>query len=283
MSYSDFLRTRQINAPKIVDVRQRYGDASNHIWNKKLATTIVSRPSHHVITNQSDPFLSTPSTRKIPVSYAGSGSGGKVPDASSYTLSLGARSIASDVFSSTKLVIGGGTGNKCLASPAPSLVINESGNTDRIRRGLNMGDVVNTCPNIYNPLTKSYFVDTLPDIKNGRIGILPSSRWNGAAGTNYGTQLPITAPSTMTTGNWSDKDERTPQVSLRPPKTDFVTEPTGPQVSANGAFGRAPKIGNALPVPKYVEKHHGSIQVNLPKPSPYKPDQGGNYVPSRTA
>jgi hypothetical protein len=255
MSYSDYLRTKQINSPKIIDVRQRYGDTSTYTWNKKLATSIVSRPSDHVISNQSDPFLPTPSNVKQPTSYPGS-QGGKVQDTSLYTLSLGARSISSDVFSSTKLVVGGGTGDKCLASPAPSLVINESGNTDGIRLGLNMGDVINKCPNVYNPLTKSCFVDTIPGLQTDKINSL------------------VGCSTTMTTGNWGPKDANSPQVSLRPPKTDFITSPIGPQISENGAFGRAPKVGTALRNIPYIEGHHGNVQVNLPVYSGFKPTTG---------
>lgn len=255
MSYSDYLRTKQINSPKIIDVRQHYGDASTYTWNKKLATSVVSRPSDHVINNQSNPFLPNPSTAKQAVAYPGN-QGGKVQDTSLYTLSLGARSISNDVFSTTKLVIGGGTGNNCLATPAPSLIINESGNTDGSKKGLNMGDVLNKCPNVYKPLTKSYFVDTIPALQTDKIKSL--------AGCS----------TTMTTGNWSAKDERSPQVSLRPPINDFVTSPNGPQISANGAFGRAPKVGNALRNVPYVEGHHGNVQVNLPVYSGFKPTTG---------
>jgi hypothetical protein len=257
MSCSDYLRTKLINSPKIIDVSQKFGDTSNYIWNRKLATSYVSRPSDHVINNQSDPFLTSPSSAKQPISYSGT-QGGKVRDTSLYTLSLAAASIAQNTFSPTKLVVGGGAGNKCLASPAPSLIINESGNTDQKRTGLNMGHVINTCPNIYNPLTKSYFVDTIPDLKTQKINSL------------------VGCSSTTTRGNWNDKEEKTLNLySLRPPVNDFLTAPLGPQVSQNGSSaGRAGKVGSALKKNKYVEKHHGNVQVNLPVYKGFIPTSG---------
>ena len=57
MSYADYLRTKQINAPKVLDKRMNLGDASTYTWRTKLATTNIRHPTNHVITNQSDPFL----------------------------------------------------------------------------------------------------------------------------------------------------------------------------------------------------------------------------------
>jgi GTPase SAR1 family protein len=68
-----------------------------------------------------------------------------------------------------------------------------------------MGDVINKCPTIYNPLTKSCFVDTIPGLQTDKINSL------------------VGCSTTMTTGNWGPKDANSPQVSLRPPKTDFIT------------------------------------------------------------
>jgi hypothetical protein len=252
MSYSDYLRTKQINSPKIIDVRQHYGDTSTYTWNKKLATSVVSRPSDHVISNQSDPFLPTPSNVKQPTSYSGK-QGGRVQDTSMYTLSLGARSIAQDKFSPVKIVQSFGcTG----ATPAASLIINQNGNFDGSKSGLNMGDVLNKCPSVYNPLTKSCFVDTIPALQTHKIDSL------------------VGCTTTMTSGNWGPKDEKSPQISKRPPKTDFVTSPIGPQISEYGSPGRAPKVGAALRNIPYVEGHHGNVQVNLPVYSGFKPTTG---------
>ena len=259
MSYADYLRTKQINTPKIIDKRMNLGDASTYTWRTKLANTTIRRPTDHVITNASDPFL-VQSGSKMPVVYAGSGQGGKVQDASSYTLSLGAASIGQDTFSTTKQKVGGGSGNNCLATPAPSLIINHNGNYDKKKLGLNMGSVT-TCAQRYEPLTESHFVDTLPDIKTHKI--------NGS--------LPAGCTTTSTQGNWNPKHEVGLNLHSPPPiKTDFQTAPGGPQISANGHYGRAPKVGGPIEskyLPNFPE-HHGLAQGPKPVPTKFKPTTG---------
>lgn len=260
MSYADYLRTKQINQPKIIDKRMQMGDASTYIWRAKLAANTVRRPTDHVITNESDPFLVSARENK-PTVYRGTGQGGRVQDASLYTLSLGARSIGQDTFSVTKQIVGGGVGNKCLASPAPSLIINENGNTDGKKIGLNMGATLVKCPAVFNPLTKSHFVDTIPELQTNKV--------DGS--------LPPGCTSTTTTGNWSNKAEVAPNLHPKgPPKTDFLTAVQGPQVSPDGSFGRAPKVGG--PVESYYlpnsPGHHGSAKTLDRVPRKFKPTTG---------
>lgn len=259
MSYADYLRTKQINAPKIVDKRMNLGDASTYTWRTKLAHTNVIRPTDHVITNASDPFLVQTGSKR-PVVYAGSGQGGKVQDASSFTLSLGAASIGQDSFSSTKQQIGGGSGNNCLASPAPSLIINQNGNYDGNKVGLNMGSQTR-CHQRYEPLSQSHFVDTLPDLQTHKID----------------GNLPAACTTTYTKGNWTPKHEVGLNLhSPRPVKIDFLTGVKGPQVSANGQFGRAPKVGGLIEskhLPNLPE-HHGLVQGPKAVPAKFKPTTG---------
>lgn len=260
MSYADYLRTKQINAPKVLDKRMNLGDASTYTWRTKLATTNIRHPTNHVITNQSDPFLVQTGSKK-PVVYSGSGQGGKVQDASSYTLSLGSRSIGQDKFSSVKQIVGGGSGNNCLASPAASQIINENGNFDHSKIGLNMGDVITKCPSVFTPLTKSHFVDTIPELQTHKV--------DGS--------LPAGCTTTYTQGNWNAKHEVSLNLhSARPPKTDFVTGVQGLQVSRNGAYGRAPKVGGIVES-KYLPnlpEHHGLAKGRNPVPSKFKPTTG---------
>lgn len=259
MSYTDYLRTKQINAPKIIDKRMNLGDASTYTWRTKLANTTIRRPTDHVITNNSDPFLVQTGSKR-PIVFAGSGQGGKVQDASSYTLSLGASSIGKDTFSTTKQKLGGGSGNNCLATPAPSLIINHNGNYDGNKSGLNMGSVT-TCNQAYTPLSESHFVDTLPDIKTHKI--------DGS--------LPAGCKSTSTQGNWNSKAEVCLNLHSPPPiKTDFQTSVSGPQVSGNGKYGRAPKVGGAIEskyLPNFPE-HHGLAQTPKSVPAKFKPTTG---------
>ena len=259
MSYADYLRTKQINAPKIIDKRMNLGDASTYTWRTKLENTIIRHPTNHVITNNSDPFLVQTGSKR-PIVFAGSGQGGKVQDASSYTLSLGARSIGQDTFSSTKQKVGGGSGNKCLATPAPSLIINQNGNCDGNKVGLNMGSVT-TCNQAYTPLTESHFVDTLPALQTHKI--------DGS--------LPTGCTTTYTKGNWTPKKEVGLNLHSRPPiKPDFQTSVSGPQVSADGHWGRAPKVGGPIEskyLPHFPE-HHGLAQGPHPVPAKFKPTTG---------
>lgn len=260
MSYADYLRTKQINQPKVIEKRMHIGDASTYTWRTKLAVNTVRRPTDHVITNESDPFLVATGANK-PTVYKGTGQGGKVQDASLYTLSLGARSIGQDRFSVSKQIVGGGVGNKCLASPAPSLIINQNGNTDGIKTGLNMGATLVKCPAVFNPLTKSHFVDTIPELQTNKV--------DGS--------LPPGCTSTTTKGNWSNKSEVAPNLHPKgPPKTDFRTAVMGPQVSPNGAYGRAPKVGGLVEsyyLPNLPE-HHGLAKGPDPVPSKFKPTTG---------
>jgi hypothetical protein len=260
MSYSDFLRTKQINAPKIIDNRMKMGDASTFTWRSKLAATYISRPTDHVITNQNNPFLPNPSTVKMPIVYKGTGLGGSVQDASMYTLSLGARSIGKDIFSNVKTVVGGGTGTYCRATPSPSLVVNSNGNIDRNKIGINQG-YQDTCAE-FKPLSQPKFIDNLPILN--KLGVQSRENWNGARGTTPGSQKPLLGcTTTMTTANFGTKDLKAPLLhSARPVPTDFRTSIMGLQVSANGQYGRAPKVGSVIERSKYVEAHHGNSNID---------------------
>ena len=267
------MKRLKINSPSVIDTKLKLPDASSFTWRTKMATSSVYRPTDHVMTNVQDPRVTPVLNSKQPIVYKGNGFGGKVQDASTYTLGLSARALGQDSFVGPKIVNGGGNGNECRATPPASQVINERGNANRSTSGLNMGYLA-SCNGIFtpgisavappfNPLTKSHFVDTIPDIKTNKIGI--SSR----VGPTQGSQNPILCSNTNTEGNWNAKDEVAPNLhSARPAKTDFATSPMGTQVSANGRFGRAPKVGNALHRPKYSESHHGL--ASQPNPPPDK-------------
>jgi hypothetical protein len=271
MSYSEFLNRKKINAPKVVATNMALGDASAFTWRRKMAAASVYRPTDHVITNVSDPNVVPDLHTKKPKVYKGTGQGGSVPDASDYTLSRSATALGKDNYSSKKLILGGGSGNVCLASPPASQVINQSGNSDGNSNGLNLGYIA-SCPAgnftpgkalntpVYRPLTKSYFVETIPAIQTDKVGIQGQDAFKGLPNTQSGSQNPLNCKTTSTTG--VPKGQIKAEVphnlnSVGFQKVDFRTGPMGPQVSANGARGRAPKVGAATPNNKYVEKHHG--------------------------
>lgn len=263
MSYADYLRTRQINQPKIFDRRMALGDASNHIQRKKLGAAWIQGSTNHVINNQFDPFIPNPSTSKKPTKFVGSGAGGRVQDASLYTMTLGARSVAEDKnrFSSVKTVQA--FCNR--ATPAPSLVINSHGNIDGNSAGLNMG-YADTC-SLFQPLTPTHSVVRNPAL--GRLGVQSSEAWNGALGTQYGGQNKLSTSCTTTMVGAVDKQHITKLIhhgnlNSRPVKADFRTSVMGLQVSADGKFGRPGKVGGLVERPKYIESHHGNPNIDHP-------------------
>jgi hypothetical protein len=278
MSYSEFLNRKKINSPKVIAQTMTFGDASSFTWRRKMASATVYRPTDHVITNVSDPSVVPNFNSKKPTVYAGTGYGGKVMAASDYTLSRSAAAIGADVFSPTKLISvtstrrGSGDETVCIAPPPASQVVNQNGNYDAISSGLNLGYVA-SCPSGYftpgveiavpafRPLTKTHFVDTIPDLKTRKVGVQGQEVFAGLPNTQSGSQNPIVCSSTNTSGNWEAKSATRPNLHpVGPIKTDFLTGVLGPQVSADGAGVRAPKVGAALDRNKYVEGHHGSAR-----------------------
>ena len=273
MSYSEFLNRKKINSPNIVDNRMQFDDASSYIWRKRLAVASVRRPTDHVITNVNDPSVVPTLNSKNPTVYVGNGLGGKVMDASDYIATLGATPIGHDTFGPVKTVLGASQGQFFTFAPA-SQVVTKYGNADGKNSGLNMG-YKDTCA-AFNPQTKSYFVDTIPLIKTHKVGVIAKS------GSTKGNQNSVVCASTSTAGapmnadgTLGSKEEKTPNLHpLGPKKIDFLTAITGPQVSANGARGRAPKVGGAIDRPKYGEKHHGRAWGPKAYPAAFNPPTG---------
>ena len=139
MSYTDYLNRMKINTPKVIDTQMRMPDASSFTWRTKLRATRVNRRTDHVINNSQDipaPRLFSPSVQ----SFAGSGFGGRVQDASSYTLSLSATAIGNDNFTRGRIVTNTlSASGGCLTRPPASQVVSQSGNAEGSVAGLNMG------------------------------------------------------------------------------------------------------------------------------------------------
>jgi len=300
----------------------------------KLAATSVNQRTDHVINNVQDPNPAPTLHPKQVMSYKGTGFGGKVQDASSYTLSLGATAIAHDVFGGPKLqTTGTNSSGGCLTRPPASQVVSELGNSDNsnafIRSGscvtntqcsgnptnlswktsgvsLNMGymrqqtvggvvDNFGVCNSQFHPLTESQFVDTRPDIKTKKMGVLPvGSRTDGnGINTNAGAQGTIAFSSgavnttTNTSGNVKNADGSVIHPAnqpynpysarpYNPAKAAFVTSPTGPQVGGGDYPGsRAPKTGGATPLAKRMITHRGwANPTRQPYPHPRVPPSG---------
>ena len=277
MSYADYLNRLKINSPKVIDTRMLLPDASSYTWRAKMAASRIRRPTDHVINNVQDPST-VPANSKRVMNYTGSGFGGKVQDASSYTMTLSVRSIAGDNFSSGKLqTVTKKSDGTCLTRPPASQVVNENGNADGSISGINMGHVTN-CTDAFNPQTKSYFVDTIPDIKTHKLGfgVIPT-RTN--QGVDY-AQNPLSelCHSTNTSGVAKGESKSglvPPFQSERPMPTDFVTATTGSQTGGGNTPGsRAPKVGGAFRRIRTTNKGHGNPGTAPYVPIPYVPPTG---------
>ena len=207
----------------------------------------------------------------MPISYPGSGAGGRVQDASLYTLTLGARSIGADFFSSIKTVQRVSIPCAIRASPAPSLVFANGRNFDGLPGGdfngtdfggLNTGYQA-ACP-LFQPQGNTQLVVRNPALD--RLGVQSRESWNGAPGSSYGSQNPLstTCTTTMTDANHLVKLIPHGNRNSRPVHADFRTAISGPQVSQNGSLGRPGKLGGALRRIPYIEKHHGNPNIGHP-------------------
>jgi hypothetical protein len=289
MSYTDYLKRMAINRPNIVDTQMRFRDASSFTWRAKLAATTVNRRTDHVINNSQDlgiaPRLFSPQV----MGYAGSGFGGRVPDASSFTLAQGARSIGQDNFAGGKiLTVPVNSSGNCLASPPASQVVSELGNADRSSVGLNMGytrqrtatgatiDNVGVCTTQFRPLTKSQFVDTIPELKTRKFGSAPQPVTSQSVGGRQVVQNEIKCTTTNTAGDTKSTTAVDssgigvvgPKVPValnsysappyNPEKAKFVTGVLGPQTGGGNYTGsRAPKTGGAVPRVNHAIFHRG--------------------------
>jgi len=232
------------------------GDASTFIERTKLGASWIQGSTNHVINNQNNPFIPNPSTSKIPTKYSGSGAGGRVQDASMFTLTRGAAAVAADTFVPAKIVQ-----EYCnrRATPAPSLVINESGNIDGQTVGLNQGYQALPCP-LFQPQGNTQLVVRNPALD--RLGVQSRESWNGAPGSQ--NPISTTCTTTMTTANHDVKLIPHGNLNSRPVRPDFRTAVSGPQISQDGSLGRPGKVGGLVARTRYIEKHAGNPNIGHP-------------------
>jgi hypothetical protein len=286
MSYTDYLRRMKINMPQVIDTQMRLPDASSFTWRTKMAATHVNQRSMHVINNTIDPSLAPNLFQKQVVGYPGNGYGGKVQDASTYTLSLGSRALGQDNFSSGRIVTNTvNSAGDCLTRPPASQIVSQLGNSEGSVAGLNMG-YVTTCNDGFHPLTKSYFVDTIPDLKTRKIGT--HSRDPGAGGMQV-VQDTINCITTNTSGvalNQLKADIPFNSYSASPNNCTgsgpnlvhgaFVTSRTGPQTGGGNTPGsRAAIVGGVTLLTKHSITHRGwANPTRRPYPHPFVPPRG---------
>jgi hypothetical protein len=307
MSYTDYLKRMVINTPKVIDTQMRFPDASAFTNRVRLAATSVNRRSDHVINNVMDPSGAPNLHTKQVMNYSGRAYGGRNQDASSWTQSLGARALGQDTF-----LAPGGTrriqtvpvnslSGRCVTGPPASQVVSQYGNFDNQTVGLNMGytalngqpNQVGVCVQRFYPLTKSQFVDTIPDIKLHKVGSAPQPVGTQTRGGRQVVQNPISCTTTNTSGDTKSAVADANLVGLvgpkiivpfnsysepphNPEKARFVTSPTGPQVGGGYLNGsRAPKTGGAAPMVKRAVTHRGwATPSRNPYPHPRVPPRG---------
>jgi hypothetical protein len=272
-----------------------------------MAATHVNQRTMHVINNTIDPSLAPNLFQKQVVGYPGNGYGGKVQDASTYTLSLGSRALGQDNFSSGRIVTNVvNSSGDCLTRPPASQVVSEWGNADDNIAGLNMGytrqmyvvsgpnspaligsvQQTGVCTSDFYPLTKSYFVDTIPDLKIRKIGT--HSRDCGDGGRQV-VQDTIVCTTTNTSGvalNQLKADIPFNSYSALPNNSTgsgpnlvhgaFVTSRTGPQTGGGNTPGsRAAIVGGVTLLPKHSITHRGwANRTRSPYPHPFVPPRG---------
>jgi len=300
MSYSDYLRRQVINTPKVIDTQMRLPDASSFTWRTKLGATRENNRSVHVINNTFDPS-STPYNRRQVQSFPGSGFGGKVPDASSHTLSLGARSIGQDNFSINKIqTVPFNAAGGCLTRPPASQVVDQTGNADGSVAGLNMGYIrerSGVCTAQFRPLTKSHFVDTIPDLKTRKIGTQSRDPGDslgrqivqntidctitdtvvGKSGVvdSNGINLPV-EKHVIPYNSYSASPKNTVGSPQNLKNRGFITGIQGPQTGGGNTPGsRAAIVGGVSVKPKASITHRGqATHTGIRYPRPYIPPTG---------
>ncbi len=288
----------------------RMPDASSFTWRTKMAATSVNQRTMHVMNNTLDPSLAPNLAQKRVLGYPGNGYGGKVQDASSYTLSLGSTAIGQDNFSRGRIVTNVvNSAGDCLTRPPASQVVSEWGNADDDVAGLNMGytrqmyvvvgptspaPVVSVqqtglCTSEFHPQAKSYFVDTIPDLKTRKIGSAPQPAGTQTEGGRQVVQNRLVCTTTNTSGVALDQLKAdVPYNSYSPPPNNypgsrahavhgaFVTSRTGLQTGGGNTPGsRAPIVGGVSVVQKGFITHRGqATQTRSPYPHRYVPPRG---------
>jgi len=291
MSYTDYLNLMKVNMIKVIDTQMRLPDASSYTWRTKLAATSVNDRSKHAINNTHDPRTVPTLTNKKAMSYEGTGFGGRVPDASTFTMGLSSASLGNDDFTGGRITL------PCSnVRPSPSKLVGElTGNADRgniNRRDTNLqscapsrntgtsmnwksnttsyidttylnktpGTGAATCHTNLRAPCRSQHVDTYPDIKTRKVTQLETT----GSGTTF-TQGAVKVENGDLFGREAIKQNiRIPQASVpfNSERARFVTAATGPQV---GGTHRAPKVGGAAPLVRHSISHRGWGGYNFSK------------------
>ena len=112
MSYTEYLRRKAATSQKIIDYQPRKVDASQFIAQQRLAASTVFNLTTRkgVITNVNDPSGTGTTSNLKAITPTTKASGGRVPDASSFTAYMGGNAIDQDL-------IGGARTTKYVLQP----------------------------------------------------------------------------------------------------------------------------------------------------------------------
>lgn len=316
MSYTDYLKRAAINRPVVIDRQMRLPDASAYTNRVRLAASQIDRRHDHVINNSLDPSHVPNLFSKRIQNFSGVAFGGRNQDASSYTQSRGASAIGHDNFfavdGSRKQVTNpaiNGVPN-CLTRAPASQIVSERGNSDENLAGLNMGylrqrtsagvvaEQVGECTRRFYPLTKTQFVDRIPDLLTHQIGSSPQLVATRTAGGRQVVQNPVLCPTDTITAKSSAVDSNginlptlkgdVPYNSYSAPPNNyigsspnrvhgaFVTGIQGPQTGGGNTPGsRAAIVGGVSVKPKPTITHRGwGGNSRTPYPHPRVPPNG---------
>lgn len=267
MSYTEYLRSKMAAQKKIVDTRENT-DASTYTWKLKIQNSAVYDPSRTVLTNVFDPWYPTGKLQKVQ-SFPGSGLGGKVPDASSWTLYQG-HSGAGAARKTGKVTL---DGLCCANTQAPSLVVANGQNA----YGQSLAGVGYTGVPAGMPRAVAGCCTAEP---HNAATLGPSVMVDTATGLKLKTVDPAECPSQFTPAIHTVKEKH----SL-PLPADPLTykDRLNYSPSLDMPYKQGAAVRNKYTVP-YVEKHHGNdlnvnprqplvgerFQTNIPPPAQLK-------------
>jgi len=99
MSYTEYLRRKAATSEKVIDYQPKKVDASQFITQQRLAaSTVFSLTTRKgVVANFNDPSTTGTTSKLVALTSTTKTSGGRVPDASSFTAYVGGNAIDSDL------------------------------------------------------------------------------------------------------------------------------------------------------------------------------------------
>lgn len=294
MSYTEYLRRKASAAPVIIDVRPKM-DASTYTRHMRVTAAVGSyQPNKSVVGNIDDmnPAIlrSNGVTPGIQVSR-NKGSGGSVPDASTYTDFAAGRAAAADykmgppgttrvVLNATAVPAGMTAISGCNVIPGPSpqttgtiganQVQKSAGDWVRLNKDcVASGGVAQPHRTSDQISSKPVFVDDTISLNTGTFRIGTGSQPNiSATQINRGSIGSNTESSNCLLANHSIPDI-TPRANWSPRPTKGAG---GIPVFLQPNPSEARKVGGLVPSDhlKYVEKHHGNDGSVNPRRVPIK-------------